>query len=121
MEEKKPAGLAIASMVLGIVSFALGGCLTLFTGGILGFVFIVLSIVGVILGAVALKKVKDGVGGGKGMAIAGIILNILSLIPSILVIVLGGALLGAGIADGIAEGFGDYSAVVTTLPTFFIK
>ena len=53
MEENKPAGLAIASMVLGIVSIVLCCCFPMGT-------------MGLILGIVALKKVNDGTGDGKG-------------------------------------------------------
>ena len=79
----KTSGLAIASLILGIV----GGCS-------LG----VLSIVGLILGIVAAKKIKAGGGavGGRGMAIAGIIISIVTLIIGLVLAaaVLGGVLVG---------------------------
>jgi prepilin-type processing-associated H-X9-DG protein len=61
--EKKSSGLAITSMVLGIVS-----CLCM--GPLFG-------IPAIILGVIALSKVKSGVGEGKGMAIAGVVTGFL--------------------------------------------
>lgn len=66
-------GLAIASLSLGIISVpTLGLC---FVGGIAG----------IILGTIALGKIKSnpGVYGGKGLAIAGIITSSLSLLLAI--------------------------------------
>lgn len=59
MEEKQSNGLAIASMVLGIVSLILT-C-------ILPYVSWVLAIVGIVLAAIAKKKAKSG------MATAGLV------------------------------------------------
>lgn len=66
--EKK--GLAIASLVLGIVSF--------FTLGIFG----VGAIIGIILAVMAMKRVKNEPWkfGGRGIAIAGLVLSITSLV-----------------------------------------
>ena len=66
------AGLAIASLVLGIVGFC--------TGGIAG-------IVGVILGIVALVKASNEpqVDRGRGFAIAGIVIGAVSLLSSLMV------------------------------------
>jgi hypothetical protein len=63
----KTSGLAIASLILGII----GPCS-------LG----LLSIVGLILGIVGLKKIKasGGAVGGRGLAIAGILVSIITLI-----------------------------------------
>ena len=60
---KLPAGMAIASLVMGIVSIL--GALPL------SFITIVVALVGLILGIIALRKVRKGTGGGKGMAIGG--------------------------------------------------
>lgn len=67
-------GLAITSLVLGIVSllFALAW-----------FIAIPLAITAIVLGSVYLAKNK-GVKGGKGMAITGIILSGLALLASVL-------------------------------------
>jgi len=67
--EKKRKGYAIASLVVGIIGF--------FTFGIL----LIGTIVGTVLGIVALKKEsgQPAVYGGKGMAIAGIVMNLLAV------------------------------------------
>lgn len=75
--EKK--GMSIASMILGIVGF-FAWCIPLF-----GFP---VTIVGLILGICGIKK------GGKGMAIAGIICCVITLILTIINSALG-AYLGA--------------------------
>ena len=78
---KLKTGLAIASMVIGIVAFA-GGCF----GGF------ILAPIGLILGIVALVKVnKHSLQyGGKGFAIAGTVINsiVVLLIPMILALVI---------------------------------
>ena len=76
VEEKK--GLSIASMILGIVGL-LAWCIPL-----LGFP---VCITGLILGIIGIKK------GGKGMAIAGIILCSITLL-----LTLGNSILGAILA-----------------------
>lgn len=77
------AGMAIASMVLGIVALLLSCCFY--------YVSIPCAIIGVILAGVSLKGGKPG----RGMAIAGLVCSIISLIPAILVIVTGAALSSA--------------------------
>lgn len=77
----KSNGLAIASMVLGIIALVLSCCVP--------YVPILLGLLAVILGGVSLAKKQ----GGKGMAIAGLICGIITLIPSILLLVTGAALL----------------------------
>ncbi|WP_283135305.1 DUF4190 domain-containing protein [Rhizohabitans arisaemae] len=64
-------GMAITSLVLGIVG--------LFTLGIAG----IGSVIGLILGIVAAAK-----GRGRGMAVVGIVLNLLALIITVLLVVL---------------------------------
>ena len=76
VEEKK--GLSLTSMILGIVGF-LAWCIPL-----LGFP---VCITGLILGIIGIKK------GGKGMAIAGIIMCSITLLLTI-----GNSVLGAMIA-----------------------
>ena len=79
--QKLPAGLAITSMVLGIVSLAMF-CLS--------YLSIPCAIVAVVLGAIALNKVKRGEAGGKGMAVAGLVCSIIALaLDIILLIVIG--------------------------------
>lgn len=66
-KEKKSSGLAIASLVLGIISIVMGCCGS-------GFPF---SIGGIICGAIANKQEKDG------MAKSGLICSIIGLVLSI--------------------------------------
>ncbi len=65
-------GLAIASLVLGI--------LWLFWLG---------SLVGLVLGLVALKQIKDRNQGGRGIAIAGVVLSVLWLVGFVVAIIVG--------------------------------
>ena len=66
-------GLAIASLVLGILSF--------FTFGLLG----VGAIIGIVLAVIAMSKVKNEpwTYGGRGIAIAGLVLSITSLVTAV--------------------------------------
>lgn len=77
------AGFGIASMVLGIIALVTSCCFY--------YVSIPCAVIGVILAAVALGGHKDG----KGMAIAGLVCSIISLIPSVIVIVGGASLISA--------------------------
>jgi len=77
---KLPAGMAIASLVMGIVSIL--GVLPL------SFITIVVALVGLILGIIALRKVRKGTGGGKGMAIGGVVTSAIGFILSAVVLVL---------------------------------
>lgn len=74
--QEKPKGFAIASLILGICS-TLGSCCV-------WFLTIVTSITGLILGIVSLKRNE----GGKGMAIAGIILSAVGILFSIFVMII---------------------------------
>jgi type II secretory pathway pseudopilin PulG len=67
---KKRKGHAVASLVIGVLG--------LFTFGIL----LIGSIVGTVLGVVAMKKQSSApaVYGGRGLAIAGVVMNILALV-----------------------------------------
>lgn len=76
-------GLAIASMVLGIVALVLSCCVP--------YLPVLLSLLAVILGGVSLSKKM----GGKGMAIAGLVCGIIGLVPSVIVIIGGAALFGS--------------------------
>lgn len=80
-------GMAIASMVLGISGYffcAFGG---------------IGSLVGLILGIVALNQLnKNPNQEGKGMAVAGVVLNALSLLGIIIFILIYGAVIIATIA-----------------------
>ena len=78
-----PKGMAVASLVLGIL-----GLLTSFflIGGLLG-------LVAVILGVVALGKIKRGEADGRGMAIGGIVTGAIALLLTILLLVTVGSFL----------------------------
>lgn len=79
--EQKSSGLSIASMVCGIVGLVLSCCVP--------YLPLILGIVGLVLGAISLRKQA----GGKGMAIAGVVCSIITLIPAILMLVMGASLL----------------------------
>jgi len=75
--------MAIASMVLGIVSLVLSCCVPYLPA--------ILALVAVILAGVSLAKKQ----GGKGMAITGLVCGIIALVPSVMVIIGGAALIGS--------------------------
>lgn len=83
MQNEQPKGMAIASMVLGILSLVLSCCLP--------YVPFVLAVLSVIFASIVLSKKL----GGKGMAIAGLVCGIISLIPAIIVVVTGAAVMSA--------------------------
>lgn len=70
-EQKLSSGLAIASLVCGIL-----GTLT----GIFIYSGVSLGLAGIVLGIVALVKVKNGTASGKGLAIGGIVTGVLSFV-----------------------------------------
>ncbi|MCW1883720.1 GYF domain-containing protein [Luteolibacter flavescens] len=79
---QKPAqGLAIASMVCGIIAFIF--CCT-------GVLAAILAIGAVVMGHIAISKVKQNpaVNGGKGMARTGLVLGYLGLVLSIIIVAL---------------------------------
>ncbi len=76
MQPRPPgSGMAVASMVLGIISLALF-CAS--------YIAIPCAIVAIVLGVVARKRVLAGTGSGKGMATAGIICGVISAALSLL-------------------------------------
>ena len=85
-------GLAIASMILGIVSIVFG-CCTLLS--------IPCAIVGIVLGILGIKSEK------RGIAIAGIVLSGIGIIASVLILVLSMAVGQSGYLDRIWSDFGD--------------
>jgi type II secretory pathway pseudopilin PulG len=101
-------GLAIASLVLGIVG--------LFTLGIVG----IGALVGIVLGVVALVKAgrEPAVYGGKGMAVAGIALCVLSVVVMPFILGIGAAiaipsLLRARVSANEAATIGDIRTVIS--------
>ena len=81
-EEKKPNGLAVASLVLGIVAIVFN-----FIG--LGIVGLILGIVGIVLGVMAKKR------NPTGMATAGLVLSIIGTVLCALVFIACAACVGA--------------------------
>lgn len=80
-QQQKSSGLAIASLVLGIV-------------GIVTFwLYAIPSILAVIFGHVALSKVKNGTGDGRGMAIAGLTMGWIVVGIVILLVAIGASVL----------------------------
>lgn len=75
------AGLAIASMVCGIISLTVS-CST-------PYLPFVLSLLAVVFGSVSLGKHK----GGKEMAIAGLVCGIIGLVSAVIILVVGASLL----------------------------
>ncbi|MGV3016953.1 DUF4190 domain-containing protein [Rothia sp. 88186D007BW] len=71
-----PRGLAIASLVLGVLAFLSGWAVI---GGVVG-------IVGLVLGIIALRQTKTG-GGGKGLSITGIVLSGLGILGSLIALI----------------------------------
>ncbi len=80
--EKNGAGFGVASMVLGIIAVLFSCCIYV--------VAFPLGILGLILGIVGIKK-----NSGKGMAIAGLVLNLIAVALGVACIVLGGAILAS--------------------------
>lgn len=70
-----PKGMAVASLVLGIVGLALA---VVIVGGLFG-------LVAVILGVVALGQIKRGEAEGRGMAIAGVVTGVVAMLVALLV------------------------------------
>ncbi len=91
MNEKKGVGLAVTSMVLGIISLLLGCCFWYIT--------IPAAIIAVILAAVSMSKKM----GGKGMAITGLVTSIISLIPAAIVAISGTSLLALGSMSSVSD------------------
>lgn len=81
MNENKSVGLAVASMLLGILSLLLGCCFW--------YISLTTAIIAIVLAAISISKKM----GGKGMAIAGLIMGIMSLIPTLIVMITGSSLL----------------------------
>lgn len=87
----KSSGLAIASLVLGLVGIVFD-----FIPG-LGIVALLCAIVGLILGIVAKSQISNSNGqiGGSGMATAGIVLSIIVLALWVILLVACAAFIGS--------------------------
>ena len=75
-QQRTMCGLAIASMVLGIV-----GLVTF----CISFITIPCSLLAIILGAVAMRKIKSHKLKGQGMAIAGLVCGIIAMVFWVLI------------------------------------
>ncbi|MFI6387067.1 DUF4190 domain-containing protein [Nonomuraea sp. NPDC050547] len=68
------SGTAVGSLVCGIVGLVVSWCL-----------FGIPSIVAIVMGHVAARQTKRGLRGGHGMAVAGLILGYVVVVPAVLV------------------------------------
>lgn len=100
---KGGAGLAIASLVIGILAF-FGSFIVL--GGLL-------ALIGLVLGIVAAGRAKKGRATGRGIAITGIILNLLAIVISVLIGVFIGSIFGQAqnYAECVTDAGDDQAAV----------
>lgn len=87
-------GMAIAALVLG--ALALLTCWTIL-GGIL------LGVAALVVGLVAVSRARKGAGGGKGLAIAGIVLGVLGAVLSGALLAFGLSFLGSEEAQDLQE------------------
>ncbi len=92
MEQQGKKGLAIASLILGIVA-----CVIAWWGLVSGIIGIICAIVGLILAINAQKSYK-ALGQKSGIATAGLILSIIGLVLSIVGTIVCGIVLAAGSA-----------------------
>jgi len=83
-------GLAIASLILGILSIV---CLGILAG-----------IPAIICGHMALKRIKESGQGGRGLAIVGLVLGYISIVLTIIFLLMGGLAIIFGSASAIEMG-----------------
>jgi hypothetical protein len=76
-------GLAMASLIVSILALVVGVC-SLFMGGYLG----IIGVVGLILGVVARRQIREQGTRGDGMALAGVIIGSIAVALSIIATVL---------------------------------
>jgi hypothetical protein len=75
-----PKGMAIASLILGIVSLVI--CF-------IWYVSIPCGVVAIILGAISISKCNKGEAAGKGMATAGLVLGIIGVVLIGILVIIG--------------------------------
>lgn len=109
-QPRKGAGLAIASLVIGILAF-FGSFIVL--GGLL-------ALVGLVLGFMAAGRAKRGQASGRGIAIAGIILNLLAIVIAVLIGVFIGSIFGQAqnYAECVSDAGDDQAAVTQCTEDF---
>ncbi len=105
-QPRRSSGLAIAALVCGVLALLSSWTVI---GGIL------LGIVAVVLGFVALSKIKRGLAAGRGMAITGIVTGVLGAVLAIALIAVGVSLLnsdsGQRLQDCLADAGNDDAAI----------
>lgn len=84
-------GMGIAALVLGILAL-LGAWIPF-----VNIISMLMAIAGIVLGVMALKKVKRGEATNRGMALTGLILSVVALVLSLIVTVWAGNLIGSNI------------------------
>jgi hypothetical protein len=82
--------MGLGSVILGVFAFLcmFAGALLVwvpFLGTMLSFLSPILAIAGVILGGVAMSRAREGQGESEGLAIGGLILNVVAFIPAMLI------------------------------------
>jgi len=82
--------MGLGSLILGIFAFLcmFAGAVLVwvpFLGTMLSFLSPILAVAGVILGGVALSRAREGQGESEGLAIGGLVVNIVAFIPAMLV------------------------------------
>lgn len=77
MEQKQTSGMSITSLVTGIIAF-ISSVVPLMN--LLSFPFVILAIV---FGGIGLGQAIKGTKGGKGIAIAGLVLGVLALLVTV--------------------------------------
>lgn len=103
---KKGAGLAIASMVLGIVALLLGWL------PIINTVAAVIAVVGIGLGIPALLRARRGTSGGKGLAITGLVTSVVAI-----VVVIATQAFYAQVIDDVEKSISDAAATGQSSPS----
>lgn len=77
MEQKPTSGMAVTSLVTGIIALISSFVPLL---NVLSFPFVILAIV---FGGIGLWQTSKGAKGGKGIAVAGLVLGILALLITV--------------------------------------
>ena len=93
-QPSRSSGLAIFALVCGVLALLSSWTVI---GGIL------LGTVAVVLGIVALSRIKRGLGAGRGMAITGIVTGILGTVLAIALIAVGVSLLNSDAGQRLQE------------------
>lgn len=80
------SGMAVASLILGLLGLS----------GVCCWPLVILSVIGVLCGHLALGETRSGVKAGNGLAVAGLIVSYLTVLPTVVLIIM--AAMGAGIS-----------------------